>query len=195
MVFITLLALGVTAFAAAQAAQDAKDQAAFGKATTEISNKAALENYRRNLETFSERRVETRKAALQVQSDISTKYINAVNEFRGTFIDNWGQSAELYARSIAQRAGEDAEQIRQNRDRELVIINDAQEQARLDLTTQLRAAPPDASRKVLIQGLITTGFAVAKLPSQIQIAKDEQAIRDFSIRQSTQAAGAQVIRA
>ncbi len=195
MVFITLIALGITAYAAAQAAQDAKDQAAYGKATTEISNKAAMANYRRNLEKFSERRVETRKAALIVQADISSKYITAANEFAGSFADNWGQSAELYARSIAQLAGEDTEQIRQNAERELEFINEAQESARLDLTTQLKAAPPDASRKALIQGLITTGFAVAKLPSEIQIAKDQQQIRDFRVNQAVRAAGADVIRA
>jgi len=195
MVFITLLAFAATALAAAQSAQDAKDQSAYGEAVTDINNKAAMANYRRNLEKFSERRVETRKAALTVQADISTQYITAVNEFAGSFADNWGQSAEIYARQIAQRAGEDAEQIRQNAERELEVINEAQEQARLDLTTQLKAAPPDTSRNALIQGILTTGFAAAALPSQIQIAKDDATIRAFKVRQATKGAGASVITA
>ena len=135
MVFIPILALAATAAAAYQQAEAAKASDKYNATMTDINNKAAMKNYRRNLEKFSERRVEKRKLSLFAQADLATQYISVKNEFAGTYADNWGASAELYARGIAQRAGEDQEQLKQNLGRELEIVNEAQEQARLDLTT------------------------------------------------------------
>ena len=177
MVFIALIGLAVTAAAAYQQYEQSKADAEYGQAMTEINNKAAMANYRRNLFKFSEIRVETRKASLGAQASLSTQYVAVKREFEGTYADNWGQSAEIYARQIAQRAGEDVEQIQQNRDRELERVNEAQEQARLDLTTQLKAAPPDQSKQALLSGLLSVGFKAAAIPSEISIRNDNDLIR------------------
>jgi len=181
MVFIALVGLALTAAAAYQQYEQSKADAEYGQAMTDINNKAAMANYRRNLVKFSEIRVETRKASLGAQTSLSTQYIAVKREFDGTYADNWGQSAEIYARQIAQRAGEDLEQIEQNRDRELVRVNEAQEQARLDLTTQLKAAPPDQSKQALLSGLLSVGFKAAAVPSEISIRNANDLIRQSKL--------------
>ncbi len=181
MVFIALVGLALTAAAAYQQYEQSKADAEYGQAMTDINNKAAMANYRRNLVKFSEIRVETRKASLGAQTSLSTQYIAVKREFEGTYADNWGQSAEIYARQIAQRAGEDLEQIEQNRDRELERVNEAQEQARLDLTTQLKAAPPDQSKQALLSGLLSVGFKAAAVPSEISIRNANNQIRQSQL--------------
>ena len=91
MVFIALIGLAVTAAAAYQQYEQSKADADYGQAMTEINNRAAMANYRRNLLKFSEIRVETRKASLFAQSELSKQYISVKNEFAGTYADNWGQ--------------------------------------------------------------------------------------------------------
>ncbi len=188
MVFITLLALAATAAAAYQQAQAAKASDDYNSMMTDMSNKAAMENYRRNLEKFAERRVEKRKLSLSAQADVASQYIAVKNEFAGTYADNWGASAEAYARSIARRAGEDREQIEQNLQRQIDVVNEAQEQARLDLTTQLQAAPPETSKQALLSGLISVGFAAAAVPSNITIAQENRNIRRSQLNKQTDSA-------
>ncbi len=188
MVFITLLAFAATAAAAYQQAQSAKASDDYSQMMVDRNNKAAMENYRTNLVKFAERRVEKRKLSLSVQADVASQYISVQNEFAGTYADNWGASAEAYARNIARRAGEDREQVEQNLQRELEVVNDAQEQARLDLTTQLQAAPPETSKAALISGLLNVGFAAAALPSNITIAQENAKIQRSKLNKLTDTA-------
>ncbi len=181
MVFIALIGLAITAAAAYQQYEQSKADDDYNQAMTEINNRAAMANYRRNLFKFSEIRVETRKASLGAQAQLSTQYVSVKREFEGTYADNWGQSAEIYARQIAQRAGEDLEQIRQNRDRELGTINEAQEQARLNLTTQLKAAPPGTAKQALLQGALAVGFKAAAVPSEISTRSANNRIRQSQL--------------
>ncbi len=181
MTFILGLAAIATAASAAMAYQQARGQAQAGQMMSELNNKTVLENYRRNIEKLSLNRVESRKIALGQQAAVSKQYNKALRSFEGAFADNWGASAHAYAVSIARAAGEDAEQITQNLQREVQRTEDIGEEQRLALFSQLTTPPPDTSRAVLVEGLISTGVAFASLPSQIKSANAQQKIQDYRI--------------
>ncbi len=176
MVFIALLAVAATAASAYMAAEQAKAQDDFNAMVVDINNKAAMANYRRNLVKFGELRVAKRKQSLNVQDSIATQYQRARSQFEGTFADNWGQSAHLFAQSIARRAGEDREQVEQNLQRELRGIDETQEESRLNLTNEFRAPPPSKFGQAVLQGAIGVAESVGTNTAGFQArqAQDRQ---------------------
>ncbi len=161
MVFIALFAIAATAASAYAAAEQAKADDEFNALTVDINNKEAMANYRRNLIKFGEVRIEKRKTVLNLQANLSSQYQTALKDFQGSYQENWGQSAHLFAQQLARKAGEDREQLNQNLGRELERINAAQEESRLDLRTQFKAVGAETANRVLLQGIIATGKSAA----------------------------------
>lgn len=177
MVFITLFMIGATAASAYMAAQQAKDQADFNKSQVDMNNTEALANYRRNLTKFSTARVEARKLQLTAQERISVQYMQALDQFEGDFTRGTGQSTHLFSQSIANLAGQDVEQVKQNLGRVLTGIDEQQEESRLDLRSQFQAPAPDQTNLVIASGVLQTGVAIASAPSQIRAQKAQESIR------------------
>ncbi len=168
MVFITLIAIAATAASAYAAAEQAKAQDDFNALKVNINNKAAMANYRRNLVKFGELRIAKRKQSLNVQDSVAVQYQRARSQFEGTFADNWGQSAHLFAQSIARRAGEDREQLEQNLQRELRGINETQEESRLNLTNEFKAPPPSKFGAAVLRGAIAVGASIGSELADLQ---------------------------
>ncbi len=177
--FLPLLALAATAASAAMSVSQARNAAAVGQRMSDWNNKEVLLNYRRNLEKLSDGRVETRRIALGQQANVNRTYRGITRNFQASFADNWGQSAHLFAQSIARRQGEDAEQIEQNLDTQLQVSRDQAEELRLGVRSQLTTPPPDQTKSAILSGVISVGFQALQLPSDIKIAKANQKISDW----------------
>lgn len=167
-----IIAAAQTAANNIMAYQQARGQADYNEKMVDIHNAEVMRVYNKNQEILSEDRVEARKASMGVQGEINKSYRGAMRNFQAAYTENWGQSANLFMSQIAQRQGEDVEQVAQNLEDELETSRERGEEMRMQLAGQIKPEPFDESRQVL--QAIALGTAAKIGQSALSIAAEHK---------------------